>query len=75
MDGSLAGIWFTKEDQVAVQSEPLGRRRFGETGGEEDVILAGCGSRFSPPGARRASPLPEPACGMWDFHQVWKREA
>lgn len=47
-DGSLAGIRRTTEDQVAVQYEALGRRRFCESGGEENVILLAEGAGSHP---------------------------
>lgn len=76
MDGCLAGISCTKGDQVAVQSEPLGRRRSGLRdwrGGEcspswlRELLLT--------PWCKTSAFLPQRACSMWDFHQVWTGEA
>lgn len=53
MEGSLAGIGFIQEDQVAMQQETLGRKRFCVAGGEKNGIFLAEETISHPPGASR----------------------
>lgn len=51
----------------------LGRRQFGETEWEENVILLAEGA-FLTRCYKPSSFVPEQACSMWDYHQMLEEE-